>query len=323
MKKSIAESGGVLIIGLLLSFIFAVPALGWQACGPCRHWDAGKETCVDDCSEEQICCNDSCCSGNCCDDLTCYDSSTRKCCNEGTGHTCPNDDTCCDGECCEVCCSDSGYYCCDSGESCCEGSCYDSQTQGCCDGTVYNLSTQGCCDFLTIYNPSTDKCCYDGLGNTCPDDKICCDGTCCESYQCCIDGQCVDPMCDNCHTVRVTIYECGHSPFDPIGTPCAIDWCIKDVLDTSTCDYDPDSPCFKSDCDTTIDLSKPGEVFQRAYTAACPGGTVTKDIEWMLFAGCNDCDWHGYDSSCKTGSCNGVPMGDGQWRGDAYKCGCP
>lgn len=54
-----------------------------------------------------------------------------------------------------------------------------------------------------------------------------------------------------------------------------------------------------------------------------PGGTVTEDIEWLLFTGCSSCGGHDYNSSCKTGSCNGDPRGPGQWRGFAYKCGCP
>lgn len=46
MKETIAESGRTLIIGLVLSFIFAVPAQAWESCPPCKYWSASQNKCV-------------------------------------------------------------------------------------------------------------------------------------------------------------------------------------------------------------------------------------------------------------------------------------
>jgi len=285
----------------------------------------------------------------------CYADGITKCGCGGKGCpgcckcqdcVCVEDDSKCTG--CESCywdyysgdcyCADNSSKC-DPGQLCCDGQCYDTSTQKCCsdgenkwicdiDKVCCNGSCcpegQTCCDGLTCYDPSVKKCCGEGTGHLCNIDETCCNGSCCEEWQCCINGQCVDPICDNCHSTSDTIYECGHSPDDPIGTPCATNWCIKNVLNSATCNYKgADWPCLNTNCDTAIDLGALGEVFQRAFYADCPGGYVTRDPEWILWSGCIGCGMHGYDSSYKVGSCSETnPQGPGQWRGYKYKCGC-
>jgi len=63
--------------------------------------------------------------------LTVYDKSAKKCCNEGTGHTCPVGKACCDGDCCDP------YLC----ESCVDNDCKV------CGGDIYKTCCYGdCCD---------------------------------------------------------------------------------------------------------------------------------------------------------------------------------
>jgi hypothetical protein len=58
------------------------------------------------CDIDQACCNGGCChaSQECCDDLTCYDPSTKKCCNDGIGTVCNISEPCCDDGTCNLCC---------------------------------------------------------------------------------------------------------------------------------------------------------------------------------------------------------------------------
>ena len=273
-----------------------------------------------------------CCEGI--NDGTCYDWRDEKCC-DGRGNTCPEDKNCCDAACCdpcepanEKCCDDKGGnddgYCCPSDNECCQGNCCDPD-ENCCDDTCYDTATHGCCDNLTLYDISTEKCCNEGTGHTCeksPVNKICCDGNCCEPYECCIDGQCVDPICDNCHSVISTLYECGHNATDPNGAPCATNWCIENHLVSATCDYKgPDWPCPKSRCNTTPVEPWACEVYQIFRAGPCSGGTV----EWVtwkkLYYGCYSCLLNHSFKSCETTGCGGTYTGQ-DLRGTKKKCGC-
>ena len=85
----------------------------------CPKSPVNKTCCEGDCCDGP-CCYGTCCNSgeDCCDDLICYDTSTKKCCNQGTGHTCqksPVNMTCCAGDCCnESCCNSSDCEHCDS-----------------------------------------------------------------------------------------------------------------------------------------------------------------------------------------------------------------
>ena len=149
------------IISLLICFLLLciLPKAAVACCDP----ECGDcEECVD---EECVDCPDNCCGGSCCSD---------DCCGDSCG---------CDNECCND-------VCCGAGDNCCAGSCCANE---CCNDVCCGTG-ESCCDDLTCYDPSTDKCCSDGLGNTCPVDKTCCEGDCCTSTQKCCDGSCCDKV---------------------------------------------------------------------------------------------------------------------------------
>jgi|GEM_PF-3270415 len=277
--------------------------------------------CEWDCSTGATCCNGSCCnSGNCCNSTTC----------------CSNSD--------DVCCTDSGSYCCESGKTCCKGTCCD-PNYTCCDGTCCNTSTQKCCDDIGGVNDG--YCCYPNdiccKGNCCdpnlcldcnsttgqcesicdPNSEFCCDGTCCKNYQCCIDGNCVDPICNNCHPVGYSLWECGHGPND---VNCQSDYCILNSYSGSSCDYmGPDWPCLKKHCDTAPDNDLKACEQMVLHTSDCPtgGDPVIYTDEWWIYHGCGDyCAGRAWQGACIIDRCYG-DIWFFKYTGQKYKCGCP
>jgi len=177
---------------------------------------------------------------------------------------------------------------------------------------------RGCCDCINCHWVGNDAYCdanqclicdsYQcSCQSTCDPNQHCCDGTCCENYECCINGQCVDPMCDNCHSVSDTLFECGHYAGAPSGIPCSTDWCIINVLNSAGCDYKgPDWPCKKSKCNTTAVLPYEDEITQYVIRPSnCPGGTVDWTTWRVLYYGCYSCGWTTYQKSCETFGCPG------------------
>ena len=210
MKKTMSASIGVFIV-VLLSFIFAEPASGWQSCPDCQHWDPELGRCEWSCLPSECCDNGVCCW-----------------------------DDCCGGICCplpEYCCGDKCYDWLTYG--CCDGTKYDLETQGCCDDTIYDKSTHECCEDLTIYDPNTKKCCNDGLGHTCLKEKGCCDGECYdpETQGCCDDLTIYDPNTKKCCN-EGTGHTCEKSPVEMI---C----CEGDCCDPS---YPRCEECIDGEC---------------------------------------------------------------------------
>jgi hypothetical protein len=139
----------------------------------------------------------------------------------------------------------------------------------------------------------------------------------------------LNPMCDNCHIITDTQYECGH---DEDSTNCEAFYCIKNVLNTATCDYfGEDWPCQKRNCDTANDGSLPA-VVQTTYNLAdpfypCPtGGDPIVFTPWVTYYhGCASSCWaNSIDKACAIESCDtSDPMDDPSFIGQKYKCGCP
>ena len=152
----------------------------------------------------------------------------------------------------------------------------------------------------------------------------CCEGKCCEPDQCCIDGQCVDPRCDNCHPVSGASYECGHREGD---TECATNWCIKNLLNSATCDHKGwDWPCFKLRCNTTLVSPQEDEVTQYEIvylgSGSCPGGTVNF-VNWKtLHHGCSRCETINLNIACEISSSDCTGETEYTYgRGKKKKCG--
>jgi hypothetical protein len=234
------------------------------------------------------------CHNPCCEEADC----TGQCDTCGASCMCEDDQSQCPGEC----------------DYCWNGFCYDDQTKcsGCCTcsgGTCVNDQSKcsGCC-----------KC----SGCNCVDDE-----TKCDADECCIDCECVDPMCDNCHyRDPITQYECWH---DRNSTECDSAYCLKNVLDTATCDNHGDSwPCDKRNCNTAPDGSLPA-IIQTNYlqTGVCPtGGDPVVYSHWQTYThGCGSTCWDNtWNKACGVETCDtGSPIGEPNKRGQKYKCGCP
>jgi len=209
----------------------------------------------------------------------------------GAGNCCGG--SCCSNTCCGVncynpatqkCCTDSyPYYLCDSNQTCCQGTCCDPNKVCCKPGDINQRGT--CCD---------------------PTCEICCDGKCCKYWQCCIDGECVDPICDNCQAIWGILIECGHGPYDPNGTSCLTDLCIWNELASASCSYKgPDWPCNKSRCDTMTVFPWEPEITQIVLDSPCPGGTVNWEVWKRIYWGCGytTCLPVRYRKACETNSC--------------------
>ena len=362
MRKTPGKSKAVLVTCLLLLFIFTMPAMAWPPpCPGCCYWDgytcwpdnsacAPCNSCIScecewDCITGATCCNGSCCdSGNCCNSTTCCSNSDDVCCTDSNSYCCQSGKTCCQGTCCDPSlCQD-----CNSTTGQCESIC-DPNTESCCDGTCCNTSTQKCCDDIGGSNDGyccdpNDICCK---GNCCdpnlcqdcnsatgqcesicdPNTEFCCDGTCCKNCQCCIDGNCIDPQCDNCHVPPPTIqYECGH---EESSTNCDTSYCMKNVLDTATCDFHGEPwPCDKRNCDTAPDGDLHAvEQTEYLLTGICPtGGDPVVPTHWVTYYhGCGGSCWaNTFNAACQIDTCDtSSPMGDPAYLGQKYKCGCP
>jgi len=213
----------------------------------------------------------------------------------------------------------------------------------CEDGVwVWNCSSgQNCCGG-TCYNPATQKCCTDPSPYLCSSDQTCCKGNCCntslcydcnsttgeceyrcKNRQCCINGNCVDPMCDNCHTLNETLWECSHWEDDPDGAPCSTIECILNLMYTASCSYKgSDWPCDKSRCDTlTVSPWEPEQI-QIIHVSPCPGGIVFWEDwkEMEIYWGCATCILHLYQKACETNNCFFNPFQNYE-RGSRNECG--
>lgn len=151
MKKSVHVLFVVTMSFFLLSAITATFACEEEECDPCYEWDpdanGGNGGCVSKCEGGEDCC-----------DNTCYDPSTKICCDDGYGTVCNNTECCCDTPaggpdfCCELiggwlcsCCQD---VCCSAGQVCCDNGCCDEccGTEGCCESGYYCCGHELCCD---------------------------------------------------------------------------------------------------------------------------------------------------------------------------------
>ena len=242
------------------------------------------------------------------------------CCNCVYG-SCVNNSSECSGCChCSNCSCVNGNCggCC----KCSACSCVGDNSQ--CDHNNCFYTCNDDCECVLCYGEPHKFCCF---GNCCSFGQICCYGSCCDPGQCCVNGECVDPMCDNCHSVSDIIYECHHWATDPNGTPCSTIECIKNVMNTATCDYKGDDwPCRKSRCDTTLvdPLDPPGEIIQTIHDSPCTGGTVDWETWKELHYGCTEGCWlQAYTKSCEVFWCADNPIpGRGGPRGSKKKCGC-
>lgn len=201
---------------------------GGTCCTP-GYTCCGSNCCVSDCcSESHACC------GNigqvCCDGLTCYNSSTEKCCGNGNGTVCPNEKTCCgDFGCCLAgqCCNAGGCVDnCPSDKCCSNGTCVTScPGSECCDDgqCVSECSGDNCCDGGTCEALEGCESCIDGVVE---DDKEKCTGECnnCTDAQCHYDNALCDPgdvcvegtCCDTASAggCTVTAADIGYNPTD-------------------------------------------------------------------------------------------------------------
>jgi len=231
----------------------------------------------------------------------------------------------CGGTCCPGGCFPGGVSCCGSGycwpgQHCSNGCCVPSGATGCGIDCGYCYSGTNCCtDSSGFFGGCADPCqcqeCKEGY----PQSK-------CNSNQCCVKGECKDPICDNCHTVDEEMSECGHWANDPNGNACFTTECIQNILHTATCDYKgPDWPCKKSNCNTTLVLDPDlHSVHQLVHDSPCPGGTVNWILWNQFYEGCISC----YEQvptrkACQTACCEFNPISE-IWRGELYQCGsCP
>lgn len=202
--------------------------------------------------------------------------------------------------------------------ACCEGSppgdpsCYE-----CRDG-VWKLKAGAECG-------QTLDCTFGGEGcEICVDCMCQDDDSLCEADECCIDGMCTDPVCDNCHNLYDALPECGHYVGDPNGTPCKTDWCIVNEVSSATCDHKGwDWPCAKSNCETDLLLEQP-ELTQYKISQACPPQKVQWEFWFKTYHGCGIWSCAGdlpYEKACVTQVCAGVPIRI-YHRGIKKKCGC-
>lgn len=297
------------ILLLLVCFLLSgltLPAIACPPpdCGSCCHWEGPVPGGSCELNTGVECGDCHGCYNPCYSCVSCFcewDCSTGATCCNGS---CCNSDNCCNGTTCctnsnDVCCTDSGSYCCESGETCCKGTCCDPNL--CLDCN----STTGQCE--SICDPNCE---------------FCCDGTCCKNWQCCVDSNCVDPICEDCHEVNDTLIECGHKKDD---TWCQSDWCIENILLTASCDYKGDDwPCKKSRCNTTVDAG--WAVWQTFRAKSCSGGGLVIYSDWqVVWHGCDTCNDYHIRSACETSggyTCDFPARFLGSdYRGTKHKCG--
>jgi hypothetical protein len=203
------------------------------------------------------------------------------------------------------CCSDS---CCSEGQKCCEGQC----------------GVKGACCFFDSGSctETTGLCCanqggvYQGGATTCTPGDLC------------------RPKCENCHSVNLTLYECGHYLTDPWGGmgECDPYACLKNVMDTASCDRFP-YRLGPAKCDT-YEKDDEFEVVGTMYTyESTPEICVTPEPPgpmqvWQeLYMGCGAvCELKPdppYRGRCHTGPCGGELHWYVDRRGTKKACGCP
>jgi len=211
MKKTIAESGRILTIGLVLLFILAVPAQAWENCPPCKYWDSGQEKCV--CRSDGASCG-GCCE---CEDCSCVekDSNCSGCC-ECEDCSCVNKDSNCSG-----CCKCSGCSCEDR----------DSECTGC-------KSCSGCSCVDDDSNCTGCESCNNG---SCVDD----DSKCFSACKVCISGSCVD-NCPPCHSCVGDICQ-----YDCTGCETCVGETCESICDPAYCESCIDDECKVCEGDTS------------------------------------------------------------------------
>jgi hypothetical protein len=220
-----------------------------------------------------------------------------------------------DGDSCELVgdCTNSGE--CSGCQDCIDCFCTDADVichwlhnlcHVCSNGTCVNT-----CD-------ANQHCCY----NEC---KECCGAAHCAPYECCIDGVCVSPKCDNCHAVSDTMFECGHYPDAPEGSACAPNWCIVNSLDSALCDYKGDDwPCPGLHCDTDAVFPPVPADVQLKVNGMClrsPPGVVHRELWVPGYVGCEFCLRNNFGKACETWGCPG-PVIETGGMGFKTECGC-
>jgi len=207
--------------------------------------------------------------------------------------------------------------------------CITVPARACCEGDPPgNPACYECKDGVWVLKASAEC----GRDSDCPGIcHICVNCLCvnddskCNTNQCCIDGNCVDPICDNCHDPGPKWwYECGHTS-DEDGHPCATDWCIRNCLTGPTCDYKgPEWPCGKSHCDTAIVIPLLPAIVQLTYVAPCAGGTTHFVPAATVMYGCwDDCNGIIYTKACEIFWCGGGTPSGVDAKGWTMECGCP
>ena len=190
--------------------------------------------------------------------------------------------------------------------------CGGDPNKACCNGTCYDTRTQKCCD---EFSPP----------HICEKNHECCNGTCCEYPKCCDNGVCKGPICDNCKSLNMVFNECGHGPGDTI---CQSYYCIKNIVDTVTCDYHPDNHC-PSKCATVI--STGAAITQDVFTissndCSCAGDPVNYHDMVQQYYGCTFCYEWPVQAACDTSGCTGTYYNT-EYKGEYRLCGfwgsCP
>ena len=175
-------------------------------CGSCGHVCGTCETCVGgqcvavDCGAGKVCCQDQCIS--LCPGGIQPDPSTCQCpdCDgKSNGSSCSGG-TCCNQQCVNIQsdaanCGGCGTTC-TGGKLCIDGVCQCLSGETDCNGQCVDLSTDvnNCGQCGTACNPG-DQCC-DGTCKAncgCPQDRVECNGVCCQANQICESGQCISP----------------------------------------------------------------------------------------------------------------------------------
>lgn len=100
--------------------------------------------------------------------------------------------------------------------------------------------------------------------------------------------------CDNPHAINDLIWESGHFTPDT-NEACSTTQCIRDVINTSTCDTHAGSTC-AGICN--LKDGPAGEVVQDLYAAACPGGNGPFVNWYTVNSGCTDCGANTYRVRC-------------------------
>lgn len=176
------------------------------------------------------------------------------------------------------------------------------------------------------YDCTGCRSCVGGCSGCCKCSNCGCvdDSNKCDPDECCVGCNCYGPICENCHEINDDQNECGHTWDASEGSPCADDWCIKNVLESATCDHKPVPwPCPKVACDTTQDPPW-AEIYQVILgPTSCSAGKVHWSEWHTLYYGCTTCSAQTWRKACEVTVCAG-PFMNIVTRGLKKKCGgCP